>query len=68
MATSANSWTLQESLAEDDPEIMSLIKEEKARQRNGLELIASEVSWLLPIFCVLNILATYVEFRQSRCS
>ena len=43
MATNASSWTLQEPLAEDDPEIMSLIKEEKHRQRTGLELIASEV-------------------------
>ena len=40
----ANSWTLQESLEEDDPEIMQLIRKEKDRQRRGLELIASEVS------------------------
>lgn len=36
-------WTGQEPLAEDDPEIYQLVKEEKIRQRNGLELIASEV-------------------------
>ena len=40
----ATSWTLQEPLSEDDPEIMALIKREKVRQRRGLELIASEVS------------------------
>ena len=40
----ASTWTLQEPLVEDDPEIDSLIKREKARQRNGLELIASEVN------------------------
>ena len=35
-------WTGQESLAEDDPEIDQLIKDEKKRQCSGLELIASE--------------------------
>lgn len=39
---SASSWTLQESLAEDDPEITSLIQAEKQRQKHGIELIASE--------------------------
>ncbi|XP_003387864.2 PREDICTED: serine hydroxymethyltransferase, cytosolic-like isoform X1 [Amphimedon queenslandica] len=38
----SSSWTLQEPLEEDDPEIFELIKKEKQRQRNGLELIASE--------------------------
>ena len=42
----ASSWTLQEPLSEDDPEIMALIKKEKERQCKGLELIASEVSVL----------------------
>eukprot|EP00105_Crassostrea_gigas_P006503 XP_011420488.1 PREDICTED: serine hydroxymethyltransferase, mitochondrial [Crassostrea gigas] len=35
-------WTGRESLEEDDPELMSIIKQEKKRQVNGLELIASE--------------------------
>ncbi len=39
----ATSWTLREPLADDDPEIMSLITREKDRQIRGLELIASEV-------------------------
>ena len=36
-------WTGQESLAEDDPEMWQLISQEKRRQMEGLELIASEV-------------------------
>uniref|UniRef100_A0A8C6PSY6 Serine hydroxymethyltransferase n=1 Tax=Nothobranchius furzeri TaxID=105023 RepID=A0A8C6PSY6_NOTFU len=35
-------WTGQESLAEDDPEMWSLLQKEKDRQSRGLELIASE--------------------------
>ena len=37
-------WSGQESLREEDPQIMDLIGQEKERQREGLELIASEVS------------------------
>uniref|UniRef100_A0A8C7Y5C4 glycine hydroxymethyltransferase n=1 Tax=Oryzias sinensis TaxID=183150 RepID=A0A8C7Y5C4_9TELE len=37
------SWTGQESLAEDDPEMWALLLKEKDRQCRGLELIASEV-------------------------
>lgn len=37
-------WTGQESLAQDDPEMWSLLQQEKDRQCRGLELIASEVS------------------------
>ena len=40
----SSSWTLRETLQEDDPEIFDLIKLEKQRQRDGLELIASEVA------------------------
>lgn len=40
----ASEWTGQETLAETDPEIKSIIQKEKHRQRVGLELIASEVS------------------------
>ncbi len=39
----ASTWTLRESLAEDDPEVKQLIQREKERQLKGLELIASEV-------------------------
>lgn len=39
----AAQWTGQEPLAQDDPEIFELVKEEKRRQVSGLELIASEV-------------------------
>ncbi|XP_021967426.1 serine hydroxymethyltransferase, mitochondrial isoform X2 [Folsomia candida] len=38
----AKQWTGQEPLAQDDPEMWELVKEEKIRQVNGLELIASE--------------------------
>lgn len=37
------SWTGQESLAQDDPEMWNLLQQEKDRQCRGLELIASEV-------------------------
>lgn len=37
------SWTGQESLAQDDPEMWDLLQKEKDRQCRGLELIASEV-------------------------
>ncbi|KAM6977163.1 serine hydroxymethyltransferase, mitochondrial [Aplochiton taeniatus] len=35
-------WTGQDSLAQDDPEMWSLLQKEKDRQCRGLELIASE--------------------------
>jgi len=35
-------WTGQEDMKQDDPEMWSLISEEKSRQMLGLELIASE--------------------------
>ncbi|XP_041330673.1 serine hydroxymethyltransferase, mitochondrial [Pyrgilauda ruficollis] len=35
-------WTGQESLAQSDPELWSLVQKEKDRQCRGLELIASE--------------------------
>jgi len=38
----ASVWTGQEPLSQDDPEIFSLVQQEKARQCQGLELIASE--------------------------
>ena len=36
-------WTGRSSLSEDDPELQDLIRQEKRRQKLGLELIASEV-------------------------
>lgn len=36
-------WTGMESLEQDDPEVLNIIKKEKDRQKRGLELIASEV-------------------------
>jgi glycine/serine hydroxymethyltransferase len=39
-------WTGQETLAQDDPEMWAFVKEEKMRQKQGLELIASEVNFL----------------------
>ena len=35
-------WNLNDPLQKVDPEIYGLIKEEKDRQRKGLEMIASE--------------------------
>ncbi|XP_064614014.1 serine hydroxymethyltransferase, mitochondrial-like [Liolophura sinensis] len=35
-------WTGKETLEQDDPQIMDLIRKEKKRQTDGLELIASE--------------------------
>lgn len=43
-------WSGTESLAADDPEIKSLIEQEKDRQVRGLELIASEVFIEVAIF------------------
>ncbi|XP_060929924.1 serine hydroxymethyltransferase, mitochondrial-like isoform X2 [Limanda limanda] len=40
--SSSSGWTGQESLAQDDPEMWSLLQQEKDRQCRGLELIASE--------------------------
>ncbi len=40
----ATQWTGQEPLAQTDPEIKSIIQNEKQRQKLGLELIASEVT------------------------
>lgn len=39
---SRNVWTGNEALSDDDPEMFNLIKLEKQRQKEGLELIASE--------------------------
>ena len=39
-------WAGNELLENNDPEMYALIRKEKERQRNGLELIASEVRCL----------------------
>ncbi|XP_022082391.1 serine hydroxymethyltransferase, mitochondrial-like [Acanthaster planci] len=55
-------WTGQENLTEVDPEILSLIREEKRRQVRGLELIASEN------FCTqacLNVLSSCLHNKYS---
>uniref|UniRef100_A0A673FU85 glycine hydroxymethyltransferase n=1 Tax=Sinocyclocheilus rhinocerous TaxID=307959 RepID=A0A673FU85_9TELE len=44
VADDERSWTGQESLAQDDPEMWDLLQKEKDRQSRGLELIASEVT------------------------
>ena len=44
MARCMNTYLANKTLAEDDPAIYELAKEEKMRQRMGMELIASEVS------------------------
>lgn len=43
LSSGSGGWTGQESLAQDDPEMWSLLQQEKDRQCRGLELIASEV-------------------------
>ncbi|XP_059150336.1 serine hydroxymethyltransferase, mitochondrial-like [Physella acuta] len=40
--SSRTKWTGQESIQQDDPEVYDIIKQEKYRQSNGIELIASE--------------------------
>merc|ERR1712032_1192315 len=47
--TSEEVWTLNTPLAQSDPEVEGLIKAEKARQRSGLEMIASENFTSLPV-------------------
>ncbi len=42
MNGSENEWNLNDPLKMVDPQIYELIKEEKDRQRKGLEMIASE--------------------------
>merc|ERR1712088_828698 len=47
--TSEEVWTLNTPLAQSDPEVEGIIKDEKARQRAGLEMIASENFTSLPV-------------------
>lgn len=42
IASIRNEWTGLQCLADDDPEVMAIVRKEKARQKTGLELIASE--------------------------
>lgn len=46
-ADSTDQWTGRDPLAELDPAVKEIIGKEKNRQVMGLELIASEVSWIL---------------------
>jgi glycine/serine hydroxymethyltransferase len=46
-AENAEQWTGRDPLAELDPAVKEIIGKEKNRQVTGLELIASEVSWVL---------------------
>ena len=43
-------WTGMESLQQDDPDVLGIIKKEKDRQKRSLELIASEV---VNIVCIV---------------
>jgi len=44
LATSIrHEWTGSRCLADDDSEVMAIVRKEKTRQKTGLELIASEV-------------------------
>ena len=43
-ANRKSAWTGNESLQQEDPEVADIIANEKRRQCEGLELIASEVS------------------------
>ena len=42
LSPAGDGWNLQDDISVDDPEMYSLIQQEKDRQRRGLELIASE--------------------------
>ena len=42
LSPAGDGWNLQDDISVDDPEMNSLIQQEKERQRRGLELIASE--------------------------
>lgn len=67
-------WTGQDSLAKDDPEMWTLLQDEKKRQMQGLELIASEVLIItIIILCAMVILFEVliicsVELLQSSSS
>jgi len=50
VASTRREWTGSQCLAEGDPEVMNIVHKEKARQKTGLELIASEVLlWLVVV-------------------
>lgn len=70
-------WTGNESLKDDDPEMYNLIRREKRRQVEGLELIASEVymfninlsffsACLLPYFTFQILLRIHVSCKEKR--
>ena len=45
------SWSGDEPLAQDDPEVYDIIRKEKIKQKNGIVLIASEVRSIV-VSCV----------------
>ena len=62
-------WTGQEPLEQDDPEMWALVREEKQRQKSGLELIASEVSsWTFEL-CMkkIKVLSRSVGMAVKAC-
>merc|ERR1712032_4321 len=66
--TSEEVWTLNTPLAQSDPEVEGLIKAEKARQRSGLEMIASENFTSLPVLeCMSSCLNNkYIEGQPGQ--
>ena len=53
-AEKTEQWTGRDPLAELDPAVKEIIGREKNRQIMGLELIASEVSWVLCVHARLK--------------
>ena len=50
--STVNDWTGMETLEQDDPDVLGIIKREKDRQKRSLELIASEV--IVDLLIVIN--------------
>lgn len=57
--------TGNESMAEDDPEMWELVQAEKYRQKCGLELIASEVSYLFNYNSLLQLVISLFAVTVS---
>jgi len=59
-------WTGSQCLADDDPEVMAIVRKEKTRQKTGLELIASEVLHLLCFLsAVCAVIGSYLASVRS---
>jgi len=68
-ARSSSAWTGNEALKDDDPEMYSLVNEEKRRQLTGLELIASEVifffiKFFIQIYIIFTFCSVYFNTDQ----